>query len=184
MHEALAARIDKGTALPRTMTHYDGWAANIVDLKAKGWTIKVENKLGMSKNYEPRNFFDGDVWFRGVIDILVIAPRGTRAVVFDWKTGGMKPEMEQLGLFAQLIFAHYPDVVQVDTSYIWLGNSDKTVEVYKRDGMLPLWNDLTPMIMTMQEAWRTTTYPPKPSGLCKNYCPVVSCPHHGKSFRY
>ena len=32
----------------------------------------------------------------------------------------------------------------------------------------------------MEEAYRTTTYPPKPSGLCSSYCPVTSCPYHGK----
>jgi len=56
-------------------------------------------------------------------------------------------------------------------------------KVYKRDGMLPLWNDLNPELAAMLEAWRTTTYPPKPSGLCMRYCPVTSCPYHGKGSR-
>ena len=63
--------------------------------------------------------------------------------MFDWKTGGtIKPEYEQLALSAQLVFAHYPDVDQVATAYIWLGHDDETEEIYKRDGMLPLWNGL------------------------------------------
>lgn len=183
VHDALAARIGKGIQLPRTMVHYDAWAANILDLKAKGWTIKVEQKLAMNQNYQPRSFFDGGVWFRGVIDVLALGPSGKRALAFDWKTGAIKVEIEQLGLFAQLVFAHYPDVDQVGTSYIWLPDADKTEEIYRHDGMLPLWNSLAGDLATMEVAWRTTTYPAKPSGLCKNYCPVTSCPYHGRGDR-
>ena len=184
VHDAMAAWVSKGTPLPKTMVHYADYATGIIALKAKGWEVKVENKLAMSQAYKPTSFFDSATWFRGIIDVLAISPSGRRALMFDWKTGGtIKPEYEQLGLFAQLVFAHYPDVDQVATVYIWLGHDDETIELYRRDGMLPLWNGLDPMIKTMVEAWRTTTYPPKPSGLCKNYCPVTSCPYHGKGSR-
>ena len=30
-------------------------------------------------------------------------------------------------------------------------------------------------------AYDTTTYPAKPGPLCRRYCPVAACPHHGES---
>src|SRR4029077_4175160 len=103
------------------------------------------------------------------------------AIALDWKTGGnVTPEFEQLGLFAQLIFAKYPEVDKVGAVYVWLGHDTHTLKIYRRDEMVGLWNGLWPEIRILEEAHRTTTYPPKPSGLCKRHCPVTSCPYHGK----
>jgi hypothetical protein len=50
--------------------------------------------------------------------------------------------------------------------------------------MVPLWNRLLPEVKKMEQAYVTLDYPPKPNGLCRNYCPVKSCPHHGKGNRW
>jgi hypothetical protein len=188
VHHAMDARIGKGAPLPVTMQRYDHWAAGVDAMAAEGVQVKSENKLGMTKDFEATGFFAGDTWFRAVIDVIAVTPEwawqvlppGKVAITLDWKTGAVKPEIEQLGLSAQVVFAHYPDVNSVVTSYIWLADGKTTPAVYKREDMAPLWNRLWPEIKVMEEAQRTTTYPPKPSGLCKRYCPVTSCPYHGK----
>lgn len=185
VHDAIAAGIGKGTQLPATMQHYENWVAKAREYSIeRGYEILVENKLAMSEKRTPTSFFDAATWFRGVLDVIILNPQDRVAVVWDWKTGGsIKPEFEQLGLFASLVFAHYPEIDEVTTIYVWLGHDDYTHKVYKRDGMLPLWNELQSMLNSMIESWRTTTYPPNPSGLCISYCPVTSCPHHGKGNR-
>jgi len=185
IHDAMANRISKGTPLPRTMEHYEDWPARLVKARDLfGLETKVENQLAMNRDFRPRAWFDRDVWFRGKLDVIQLSAKDGTALVVDWKTGQIKPDIEQLGLFAQLVFAHYPEIEEVSTVYVWLGSDDHTLERYKRDaGLLPLWNTLNPMIKAMEEAHRTTTYPPKPSGLCVHWCPVVSCPHHGKGDR-
>jgi hypothetical protein len=180
VHTAMAERVDKHTPLPLTMEHYEIWARKADLLRGAGLDVKVEQKLAMSAEFKPTGFFDNKTWFRGVADVLAVAP--TVAVTLDWKTGAMKPDYEQLALSAQLVFAHYPEIKRVRTAYIWLGNDDQTVEEYQRDAMVPLWNGLWPEIKAMAEAHRTLTYPPKPSRICRRYCPVTSCPHHGKSY--
>lgn len=180
VHKSMAARIDKGTPLPLTLQHYEDWPARIASLKTSGHQILVENKLAMTSAFTPTEFFDNATWFRGVVDVLAIAPAGNAAFSFDWKTGKVDPDFEQLALSAQLIFAHYPKVELVGTAYVWLGNDDQTVNTYARSSMIALWNNLWPEIKAMAEAHRTTTYPPKPSGLCRKYCPVTSCPYHGR----
>ena len=176
VHDALAKRLAKKTPLPSTMQSYEGWAAGA---EAVGGKVLVENKLGMTKDFGKAGFFDDNTWFRAVVDLLVL-PHPTLAITYDWKTGQVKPEMEQLALSAQVIFAHYPDVQQVGSRYVWLGDGDHTTVTYRREDMVPMWNNLWPEIKQMAEAYRTTTYPPKPSGLCKRFCPVTSCPHHGR----
>jgi hypothetical protein len=184
VHKAMAERIAKGTPLPAIMEHYEDWPARIVAMKQAGMKVLVENKLAMSAKFRPTSFFDNETWFRGVLDVLAIEPVQQVALSFDWKTGAIKPDYEQLALSAQLIFAHYPEIRMVSATYVWLGNDDHTERKYEPSSLVPLWNDLWPEIRAMDESWRTTTYPPKPSGLCLKHCPVTSCPHYGKgSFR-
>jgi len=184
VHKSMASRIAKGTPLPRMMEHYEDWAARIVALRDQGRKVLVENKLAMSEQFKPTSFFDAITWFRGVIDVLVLDEAQHVAATFDWKTGAVKPDYEQLALSAELVFAHYPEIEQVGTIYVWLGSDDQTPRTYVRGTLMPTWNALWPEIREMEEAHRTTTYPPKPSGICLRHCPVTSCPHYGKgSFR-
>jgi uncharacterized protein Usg len=191
VHTAMEKRIANGTPLPQTMQRYDHWPAAVKELGVEdGVIVKAENKLAITKEFQATGFFASDTWFRAVVDALIITPpykyadptlpTGPVAITLDWKTGAVKPEIEQLGLSSQVIFAHYPDVDAVVSSYVWLGDDKVTPAVYKRDQMTQLWNKLWPEIKVMEDAHRTTTYPPKPGPFCKRYCPVVSCPYHGK----
>ena len=180
VHEAMAARIATGKPLPAIMEHYDEWPASMKVLQDQGWAVRTELKLAMSEAHKPTGFFDNHTWFRGVCDVLAIESKTGAALALDWKTGQIKPDAEQLALNAALIFSHYPEVSVVDTVYVWLGNDDKTTKRFTRADMLPLWSGLMPEINQLAEAHRTTTYPPKPSGICIRHCPVTSCPHFGK----
>ena len=185
VHASLAAYIAKDKPLPTTMTRYAAVADGWVTLRKAGAPVVVEQKLAIDKEFQPCGFFDNAAWYRGVVDVL--ATGALVAHAGDWKTGKMPDDgdadYEQLGLTAQLIFAHHPKVQQVSTSFVWLGFDDTTDRTYHRDGMVPLWNKLWPEINVMVEAMRTTTYPPKPSGLCVRHCPVNSCPYYGKGTR-
>jgi hypothetical protein len=178
VHKAMAARIDKGTPLPHTMQHYNKWPDAIAKWKDAGMKVLVEQKLAITDKFTPSSFFDGATWFRGVADALALAPRV--AYAFDWKTGQVKPDYEQLALNAALVFAHHPEIEEIGTSFVWLGNDTESSATYRRDDMMKVWNSVMPEVKVMAEAHRTTTYPPKPSGLCKRYCPVTSCPYYGK----
>lgn len=183
VHKAMSEYIDKGTPLPLIMEHYEPWPASMVTLRSQGWTVKTELKLAMSEAHKPTGYFDGLTWFRGVCDVLAIESKAGAALAIDWKTGQIKPDAEQLALNAALVFSHYPETHVVDTVYVWLGNDDKTTKRFTRADMLPLWAGLMPEIRQLEEAHRTTTYPPKPSGICLNHCPVTSCPYFGKGNR-
>jgi hypothetical protein len=184
VHEALAEYIGKRIDLPEKMQGYDGWPRRILAAGEAGLTLKVENQLAMNEQFQPCAYYAPEAWFRGVVDVLGIMPVETAAAFsIDWKTGKVEPEFEQLALSAQLVFAHYPKVDHVLAIYVWLGHDTQTVKIYERDKMQQVWNDVMPQVREMEFAARTLTYPPKRSGLCKNYCPVTSCPYHGKGSR-
>ena len=178
VHEKLAHAISKQHPSPAEHGDYQDWVDGVSKLRGMGFKIMTENKLAMSEDFKPTSFFDNETWFRGVVDVLAV--REPYAISFDWKTGRIIDDIEQLALSSSLIFAHYPKVEEIAATYIWLADDTETIETYKRDGMLPTWNAVLPQVKVMAEAARTMNYPPKPSGLCKRYCPVSSCPHFRK----
>lgn len=181
-HDAMAKYIGKGEPLPVTMKRYTKRPDDLIRMRDQGgYKVMVEQKLAMDKEFQATAFFDNHTWFRAVADVLVIVPEYNNAITIDWKTGNkMEPEFEQLALSAQTVFAHHPDVTSVTSYYYWAGHDAETKQVYTRDKMLETWSHILPEVKQMEAAAKNMDYPPKPSGLCKHYCPVVSCPYHGK----
>ena len=82
VHKALDQRIRVGTPLPKEMEKYEHFCS------FGNYRVKTELKLGIRENGKPCDFFDSDVWMRGVVDVLIPAWGGLdRAVIWDWKTG-------------------------------------------------------------------------------------------------
>lgn len=183
VHSSFAANISKGSPLPIEMQNYGGWARAAADFKSPWVEVKVENKLAINADFQPVSFFDGSAWFRSVVDVAILAPTVKTAITLDWKTGKVQPEYEQLALSAETVFAHFPKIEQIGAIYVWLGYDAHTVERYQRGKMQEVWNKVLPDVKKMEDAARTMTYPPKPSGICVSYCPVTSCPHHGRGTR-
>lgn len=130
-----------------------------------------EQQLAINKERSPCDWFAGDVWIRGIADVLVVD--GNRAWCIDWKTGKPKNNPTQLQLFSALIFAHYPNVLKVHTSFIWLNHDDVTNATYERRYNDAVWNALYPRFAKVQETVDLGVFQAKPSGLCR-YCPARS----------
>lgn len=191
VHRALAAAVlhargipsvgsgrDKVTAapLPETMKDYQKW----VDLIATDTgQVYVERKYAITRKFEKADWFDDTVWYRGICDLLSIT--GDTATALDWKTGGkVQHDSIQLMLMATCIFVHHPEVQKVKTRFMWLQHECSTPDVFLRATIMKDWTTLLPEINQMEQDAKAMHYPPKPGYLCRRYCPVTSCPHHGK----
>lgn len=183
-HAVMAKRIAKDIPLPPTFVRYAKWPELMRQHRLDGAKVSVELRLAMDQQFQPTEWFDSGTWVRGIVDVLYLAPWLKAAVAIDWKTGGkIQPEFEQLGITSQLLFAHHQELDLVHTAYQWSAHDTETIKTYRREDMVTLWNKLLPEVKQMEEAARTMTYPPRPSGLCINWCPVTSCPYHGKGDR-
>jgi hypothetical protein len=177
VHKALADRISKGTPLPRGCEVYDEWCSKILKGSEEA-QILVEQKLAITKDFKPCGYFDKNVWFRSVGDVVKI--NGNVALIADWKTGRILEDGCQLALAAQCVFAHYPSVHAVRSEFIWLKEDATTTQIFRRDDMPGVWNAIFPRIRSLEKAAEELNYPAKPGGLCRRYCPVTQCPHHGE----
>lgn len=170
VHEAIHKALVSGHPLGGPFAAYAGIVERF--RKTKG-VLAPEQQLAITSAFKPTGWFAADVWCRGIIDALWIDKSIARMV--DWKTGRRKPDSQQLQLFALLVFAHHPEVTHVRSAFVWLQNGAMDVLLYNRRDIAHLWQDVLPAVQRLERAFKTDTWTPKPSGLCKGWCPVKTC---------
>jgi hypothetical protein len=108
---------------------------------------------------------------------------GDVALAVDWKTGKILEDSVQLALTAAVIFAKFPQVKAVRSTYVWLKDDCESSETFYKEDMPAMWRSIWHRIEAMEAAHTHTNYPPTPSGMCKSWCAVTKCPHNGKGTR-
>ncbi len=158
---------------------------------------------------EGKTRLNPDAWYIGKIDFTCI--NGTHAKVRDLKTGKRKfkdpddstrwlihrhrtgmataPQMQanarQANDYALLTFLHFPSIMTMDFSFVWSDVEGVKEDVFEFDRE----RDYSTMVDTMRaiplrikEAEDQDNWEYNPSGLCFEYCPVISCPYYGRRY--
>jgi hypothetical protein len=167
VHKHLEDYANRKAQLPADLKQYAKYVDKIFTYEGKR---VVEERMAINNNFRPTKWMAKDVWCRGIIDIGVVG--SNKAYLLDWKTGKRKPDSDQLMLFAALAFAHYPWIDTVVTGFIWLKDSKFDKEVFTRDQITEIWNEFLPRLQRLEISFTDNKWQAKPSGLCKNWCPV------------
>jgi len=175
VHEAFEHFILDGTPLPEGMDQWQPFADKLARLKGEKL---CEKQMAIDKNFQPADW--KQAWSRGIADLIVL--QGKRALVADYKTGKRKPT-EQLDLYAAYTFHHYPEVEEVTTMLIWLKEKKIDRKEFHRDDVSEVWQKLLPRTQRLERAYETDEWPARSSGLCKAWCPVITCKFNGKRER-
>jgi len=178
VHKALAKRLSNGTPLSKTMEGYEHWCTKIIG--DGSFRILVEQKLAITRQFGPCDYFGSNVWCRAIADVIKISSSGRVALVADWKTGKIIEDSQQLAINAACIFAHYPEVQIVRSEFIWLKEEATSREDFDRGTIVKAWNVILPRVNLLEQASISSSYPPKKGGLCKTYCPVKQCQYNGQ----
>lgn len=187
LHEAMRRRVQGAQNLPAQFIYMERWAEKLTQVMHPYQIIQCELKLSTDRQGRPTGYFDRTTWLRGKLDYLRILPTGDKDIghIVDYKTGRPTKVFDptQLMLNAHLVFSHYKQVQNVRVDYLWTEYNDTTHENYSREQMPELMAELLPRVTKLEEAHRTNEFPPRPCGLCKDYCPVTTCEFHGKGLR-
>lgn len=172
VHSAFEDWIKDGTPLPDGMTHWQPLADKIAKLPGEKLT---EYKFALDRDFQPAQW--GAAWTRGIADLVVI--KDNKAAVMDYKTGKRKPT-EQLDLYANYVFQHFPAVTKVTTGFVWLKERRIDWRPIDRASIPVVWQALLPRVRKLESAYERDSWPARTSGLCKAWCPVTSCEFNGK----
>lgn len=177
-HKAAELYIKDGQALPGK---FAGFEPVLASLRDKPGDKHCELKLGLTAEREPCSFFAKNVWFRGIVDLLILD--GDRAFIVDYKTGksAKYADPDQLELMALAVFAHYPQVKVAKAGLVFVIADAFVKESYELDSKQERWARWVTRYAAMEKAHETDVFNPRPSGLCRAHCPVLECAHNGKN---
>jgi len=177
-HKAAEKLVRDGTPMPERFE----WAEPLVQtLKDRPGEKHVELKFGLTENLEPCDFFASDVWLRGIVDYLAVD--GDKAWIIDYKTGknAKYADPDQLELMALMTFAYFPEVNNISAGLLYVVADSFIRDAYTLEEWNHLWSKWFKRYAAMEAAHQNEVFNPKPSGLCRAHCPVLECPHNGRS---
>lgn len=174
-HAALEAYITTRTPLPARFSSYQDVVEAIVRFKGEKL---CEKKLAIDTDVNPVDYWDKSVWYRGIIDVLVI--NGDKARILDYKRGNKAhQDDDQLLENAILVFSNYPEVDTITASFIYLEAGDVTKLVVRREDLHTLVVRLSKKEVPIIRAEKLNSFPTQKSHLC-NYCQVTTCRYHNR----
>lgn len=119
MHTAAEEFIRDGTPIPAQFAYLQ---PTLDVLNAIPGGKYCEYKMGLREDLTACDFFDKDVWWRGVADLLVVNNDTGVAHSVDYKTSksARYADTKQLDLVALGIFAHFPNIVRVKSALVFV----------------------------------------------------------------
>lgn len=174
VHLAMANFISRSILMPPEL---EGLLELAKAVKAAPGKKFVEQKLGVTKDFRPCEYFDDEVYSRCVIDYLRIEPCGTVAVVLDWKTGkDSYPDVDQLLENAVTVFAHYPEVQRIKARLVFVDHDTSVPAEFDREYLSDYQDQMMADCAEIDLAMANEDYPLKKGPLCP-WCPVTDCPN-------
>ena len=173
VHEAAELFIKHGTPIPEKFA----FMRPIVEpLAKKKGTKATEIKLGVTSDMKPCGFFDKNVWYRGIADLLIL--NGSEAWLIDYKTGknAKYADMKQLDLLAGAIFIHYPEVETIKSALLYVVSQDMPRKIHHRQHLPTYMSVFDTQLDQLEAAMEHGVWNANPSGLC-GWCPVETCEH-------
>jgi hypothetical protein len=176
-HEAAEHYIKHGTPIPGKFKIMRPVVETLAKFPGEKHT---ELKLGVKKTdtgYEPTTFFAKDVWWRGIVDLLIV--NGSTAHMVDYKTGknAKYADMKQLDLMAGAIFVHYPEVAKIKSGLAFVVSNEFPKKTHTREHTNTYFSVFDSQLERLEDAMDNGIWNAKTSPLC-GWCPVTSCEHY------
>jgi hypothetical protein len=178
-HEAAEKYVRDGTPLPPQFGYAKGALDNF--LRMEGEKL-CEYEMGLTENLDPCGFKDPGVWWRGIADLVILNRGAGEARIVDYKTGKSTKYADtgQLELMALAAFKHFPEVQTVKAGLLFVIANAFIKSKYTRSDEPRLWAKWMKDYARLKAAYQNDIWNPKPSGLCRRHCVVLSCPHNGR----
>lgn len=183
VHKSLENRVKDGTLLPDDIKHLE---PTIQVLTRLGRCLP-EERYALDRSFRLTEYFDRAqtpvdrrVWLRIVIDLQIMLTDPRYAILLDYKTGKVKDDLDQLELFAAVMFTMHPRLEEVRTGYLWTAQNQLTKQTFNRDEVPIIWQKFVPRVQRLEQTYQTNDWKPNPSGLCRKHCDVMTCEYHGK----
>jgi hypothetical protein len=139
-------------------------------------------KLGLKltdDDYAPCGFFDKEVWWRGIADLVII--QGDTAYSVDYKTSksAKYADTKQLDIVAAALFVHFPQLKKIKSALCFVVSNEFIKKDHYIENRNKYFETFDPLLDRLTGAEDSGVWNPISGPLCR-YCPVVHCEHNSK----
>ena len=175
IHKIAHEYVEQDKPIPQKYSNIEPALKSLKDMEGKKL---CENKLGLTIDFKPCGFFDKNVWWRGIADIIIV--QGDTIITVDYKTGTKSKyaDLKQLEILALALFKHYPEVKRVKAGLLFLFADDFVKTVYSADSQAELWTGWISDVGQLETSVINNVWNAKPNFTCRGWCPVHSCDHN------
>jgi hypothetical protein len=175
IHKIAQEYVELGKPIPEK---YAAIEPPLKSLKAMPGRKLCENKLGLTADFEPCGFFEKNVWWRGIADIIIL--QDDVALTVDYKTGkkSQYADLKQLEILSLALFKHFPEIKKVKAGLLFLFADDFVKTAYSAETQEDLWISWVSDVGQLEASVRNNVWNAKPNFTCRGWCPVESCDHN------
>jgi hypothetical protein len=177
VHKAAEEFIRDGVPIPEKYSYLVPALTKLRDYEGEKL---CEYRMGLTRKLEPCAFYDKQVWWRGIADLIVL--QGDSAKIVDYKTGKSSKyaDTKQLELLSLAVFKHFPQVKRVKGGLLFVVAGDFIRDEYSADKVNVYWERWLTGTARLEQAFEVSVWNPRPNFTCSKWCPVKDCAHNGK----
>lgn len=160
--------------LPKELIKFEKQFENVLEKKAQGQTILIEQEWAFTDEWEPTQWRDKKAWNRTKADLAIFETMSS-AIIVDHKTGkkfgNELKHGQQLQFYVITAFLMFPELEYVEAELWYLDHGLTTNRKYSRDDamvFLPRWEERGKRMTT------ATEFLPSPSKANCKWCPYGS----------
>lgn len=177
LHEACEFYVKEGKPLPAEFAFVQ---PTLDALVAKSGRKLAEQKMALTTDLKPTDWFAKDVWVRGMADLLIVDDENMTARVVDYKSGNNKyPDRDQLVLMSIMVFEHFPHIRKVQSALLFVVKNDMVKMSMTREQKDEHWWKYRERVARIAAAQESGVWNPRQSPLC-GWCPATGCEFHPK----
>lgn len=178
-HKALEEALTLGAPMPPEFQYLTPYANTFL---GQGGTVRAETKFAIDHAGNPSDWYARHMG--GIADVVVL--KGDHAFVGDLKTGKFNQDRQQLTILTKCLLANYPHVNRVSAALFFpkvgkLFGFKVTREAFTHTSDAKA---LEREVKIYERVLDAGEFKPKPNGLCKQWCGVLTCEHNGRAIDY
>lgn len=176
VHKAAEEHVRDGKPMPKKYSYMEPILESLKKIPGDKY---CELELGLTKDLGACAFHAPDVWWHGIVDLLIVDQQKGLAHMVDYKTSknARYADTKQLDLMATAVFAHFPDVHRIKSALLFVVSNEFVRKEHHAANTKEYIGGVLPTVKRLEKSLDGGAWNPISGPLCR-FCPVRTCEHN------
>jgi len=176
VHLAAEEHVRDGKPVPKKYGYMEPILESLTKIEGEK---HCEIKLGLTRDLEHCDFSAKNVWWHGIVDLLIVDHDKNLAHMVDYKTSknARYADPQQLDLMAVAVFAKFPSIQKIKSALLFVVSNEFVRKEHYADKRKQYMQGVMPDLQRLSSAFNSGVWNPVSGPLCR-FCPVKTCEHN------